>query len=145
MPGSFWYYAIKHSAHMMNMIPGKYYGMLAPPFMLAHGVCPDQRTWIPFFSLCYFHHKKDSDPSRSKNQAHTLNGIIVGRSRTSNAILVYNPHNQCYYKYKPDSYQLDPYRLPSFVYPTIVYNGGLFVSLHWDDASPISEPYPPGT
>ncbi len=61
----------------------------------------------------------------------------------SNAILVYNPHNQRYYK--PDSYRLDPYGLPSSVYPMIVYNGGIFVSLHWDDAAPISKPYPPGT
>jgi hypothetical protein len=111
--------------------------------MLIHGVCPDQRTWIPLFLLCYFHHKKDSDSLRSKNQAHTLDSIIVGRSPTSNAILVYNPCNQHYYK--PDSYRLDPYRLPSLVYPTIVCNGSLFISLHRDDSSPISKPYPPGT
>ncbi len=41
-------------------------------FMLAYGVRPDQRTWIPLFSLCCFHHKKDSDASRSKCQAHTV-------------------------------------------------------------------------
>jgi hypothetical protein len=29
---------------MMNMIPGKYCSKLASPFMLVHGVCPDQRT-----------------------------------------------------------------------------------------------------
>ncbi len=31
------------------------------------------------------------------------------------------------------------------MYPTIKYDGGLFVSLHWDDNPTISEPYPPGT
>ncbi len=31
------------------------------------------------------------------------------------------------------------------VYPTIKYNGGLFVSLHWDEMASISEPFPPGT
>ncbi len=70
-------------------------------------------------------------------------GIVIGCSPTSNAILVYNPQNQRYYK--PDSYKLDPYRVPSSVYPTIKYDGGLFVSLHRDDNPPISEPYPPGT
>jgi hypothetical protein len=40
MPRSFWYFAIKHSARMMNMIPGKYCGQLASPFMLVHGVRP---------------------------------------------------------------------------------------------------------
>ena len=143
MPRSFWYYAVKHSARMMNMIPGRYKNKLASPFMLAHGVRPDQRTWIPIFSLCYFHHEKDSDAQRSKTQAHTMDGIIIGRSTTSNAILVYNPRNQRYYE--PDSYKIDPYRLPTSVYPTIIYDGGLFVSLHRGDVPVISEPYPPGT
>jgi hypothetical protein len=44
MPRTFWYYAIKHSARMMNMIPGKYGSKLASPFMLAHGTRPDPRT-----------------------------------------------------------------------------------------------------
>jgi hypothetical protein len=56
MPRSFRYYAIKHSSGMMNMIPGKYKTKLASPFMLVHGVRPDQRTWLPLFSMCYFHH-----------------------------------------------------------------------------------------
>ena len=143
MPRTFWYYAVKHAARMMNMVPGRYNKKLASPFMLVHGVRPDPRTWLPIFSLCYFHHEKDSDASRSKNQAHTLDGIILGRSPTSNAILVYNPRNQRYYE--PDSYKIDTYRLPSSVYPTIIYDGGLFVSLHRGDVPAISEPYPPGT
>ncbi len=128
---------------MMNVIPGKYKGKLASPFMLVHGVHPDQWAWLPIFSLCYFHHEKDSDPLRSKNQAHTLDGIIIGRSPTSTVILVYNPPSQKYYK--PDSYCLYPSCLPSLVYPTIKYNGGLFVSLHWDKVASISKPFPPGT
>ena len=83
------------------MIPGKYGAKLASPFMLAHGTRPDNRTWLPLFSVCYFHHEKDSDASRSKSQAHTMDGILLGRSPTSNAILVYNPRNQKYYE--PDS------------------------------------------
>jgi hypothetical protein len=94
MPRTFWYFAIKHSARMMNMIPGKYKGKLASPFMLVHGVRPDPRTWLLLFWLCYFHHEKDSDTSRSKNQAHTLDGIVIGRSSTLNALLVYDPRNQ---------------------------------------------------
>ncbi len=67
MPRTFWYYAIKHLARMMNMIPGKYRGKLASPFMLVHGIRPDPRTWLPLFLICYFHHKKDSNASRSKS------------------------------------------------------------------------------
>ena len=46
--------------------------------------------------------------------------------------------------YKPDSYKIDPYCLPSLVYPTIRYDGGLFISLHRDEAPAISKPYPRG-
>ncbi len=126
---------------MMNMILWKYRGKLASPFMLVHGVCPDQWTWILLFSHCCFHHEKDSNTTCSKSQAHTMNGILLGFSPISNAVLMYNPWNQNYYE--PDSYSLNPYWLPSSVYPTIRYNGGLFVSLHQDDAAVISKLYPP--
>ena len=111
--------------------------------MLAHGTRHDNRTWLPLFSICYFHHEKDSDASRLKSQAHTMDGILLGRSPTSNAILVYNPRNQKYYE--PDSYKINPYRVPSSVYPTIKYDGGIFVSLHRDNNPAISKPYSPGT
>ena len=78
MPCTFWYYPIKHSTRMMNLIPGKYGTKLASPFMLAHGTGLDPRTWLSLFSVCYFHHKKDSNASRSKSQAHTMDGIVLG-------------------------------------------------------------------
>ncbi len=143
MPRSFWYFAICRAASMMNVIPGKYNGKLTSPFTFLHGERPDQRAWLPIFSLCYFHHENNSDASCSKNQAHTLDSIIVGRDPTSTAILVYNPCNQKYYK--PDSYHINPYRLPSLVYSTVKYDGGLFISLHRDEIASISEPFPPGT
>ena len=79
---------------MMNMIPGKYGTKLASPFMLAHGTRPDPITWLPLFSVCYFHHEKDTDAVRSKSQAHTMDGIVLGRSPMPKAILVYNLQNQ---------------------------------------------------
>ena len=143
MPKNFWFYSIKHAARMMNMIPGKYKGKLCSPFMLAHGAKPDQRTWFPIFSMCYFHHEKDGDVIRSNNQAHTMDGIAIGRCTDSNALLVYNPRNKQFYQ--PDSYRLDPYRLPGSVYPSMVYDGGLFCSLYRDKNHSFQEPYPPGT
>jgi len=85
MPQSFWFFAITHAACMMNAIPGKVGSGLASPFLLVHDVGHNERTWIPLFSLCYyFHHTKDGDLSGSKHQARTMDGIIVGRSPTSN-------------------------------------------------------------
>jgi hypothetical protein len=92
-------------------------------FLLVNGVGHDKPNWIPIFSLCYFHHDHDGNQQQSKHQAHTMDRIVIGRSPTSNALLVYNPRNKKYYK--PDSYQIDPYCLPGLVYPDIKYNGGL--------------------
>jgi hypothetical protein len=74
---------------------------------------------------------------------HTMDGIIIGCSPTSNALLVYNPRNKQYYE--PDSYRIDSYRLPGLVYHDIHYDGGLFCQLMRDDNSSIEEKYPPGT
>jgi hypothetical protein len=49
MPCTFWFYAITYAARMMNAIPGKHSGCLASPFLLAHGMGHDERTWIPLF------------------------------------------------------------------------------------------------
>jgi len=89
MPRLFWFYAIVHSARMMNAIPGKFGGKLASPFLLVHGSGHDECTWFPLFSVCYFHHERGGDIPRSHCQSHTLDGIAIGRSPTSNALLVY--------------------------------------------------------
>jgi hypothetical protein len=72
IPQNFWYFAIQQAARMMNVVSRKYTGKLASPFMLIHGVCPDQQAWLPIFPLSYFYHKTDSNALCSKNQAHTL-------------------------------------------------------------------------
>jgi len=143
MPRSFWFFSIVHSARMMNAIPGKLHGKLASPFLLVHRVGHDERTWFPLFSVCYFHHDRDGAVTYSHTQAHTMDGIAVGRSPTSNALLVYNPRTKRYYE--PDSYRLDLYRLPSSVYPYLTYDGGLFCLLCWDDNPSMEELDPPGS
>jgi hypothetical protein len=117
MPRSYWFFAITHAAWMMNAIPGKFGDRLALPFLLIHGVGHDERTWIPLFSLCYFHHEKDGNDTRTKHMAHMMDGAIVGRSPTSNALMVFNPWNGQYFE--PDSYRIDLYCLPCSVYPTL--------------------------
>ena len=116
---------------MMNAIPGKLKGALVSPFLLVHSIGNNKCTWIPLSSLSYFHHRIDGDQKRSKHQAHMMDGIIIGRSLTSNALLVYNPWNKPYYE--PDSYRIDSYCLPASVYADMKYDGGLFCSLLRDD------------
>jgi hypothetical protein len=143
MPCTFWFHAITHLAWMTNAIPGTYLGHLTPPFLLVHGIGHDEHTWIPLFSICYFHQDKDSDQQRSKHQAHTMDGIVIGRLPTSNALLVCNLLN-CKY-YEPNSYCIDPYHLPTSVYLDIKYDGGLFCSLLHNENPHTEEKYPPGT
>ncbi len=88
MPRYFWFFLVGHSARMMNAIPGKLHGKLASPFLLVHNVGHDKRTWFPLFLVCYFHHDRDGGVACSHSQAHTLDGIAVGCSPTSNALLV---------------------------------------------------------
>jgi hypothetical protein len=127
MPRTFWFYTITHSARLMNPILGKHSGHLASSLLLVHGIGHNERTWIPLFSLCYFHHECNGDTDWLKLQAHTMDGIVIGRSTTSNSLLVYNPRNKQYYEL--DSYRLDSYRLPGSDYPDMKYDGGLFCSL----------------
>ncbi len=61
MPWPFWFYAVIHSARMMNAVPGKLVGKLASPFLLAHSVGYDKRAWFPLFLVCYFHHERDGN------------------------------------------------------------------------------------
>jgi hypothetical protein len=92
---------------MMNAIPGKLHRKLASPFLLVHGVGHDERTWFPLFLVCYFHHGKDGAVACLHNQAHTMDGIAVGCSPTSNVLLVYNLRTKQYYEL--DSYRFDSY------------------------------------
>ena len=117
MPHNFWFYAIMHAVRMMNAIPGKYKDHLASPFLLVQGVGHNERTWIPLFLLCYFHHMKDGNDTHLKHMAHTMDGVVIGCSPTSNAIMVYNARNRQYYKL--DSYCLGSYCLFGISLPHI--------------------------
>ena len=85
----------------MNMILGKLKDKLVSPFMLVRGTQADSCMWFPLFSICYFHHEKDSNIIRSKNQAHKMDGIAIGCCPISNAMLIHNPCNK--QLYEPDS------------------------------------------
>ena len=143
MPQSFWFYAVVCSGHMMNAIPGKFGGKLVFPFLLAHGVGHDECTWFPLFSVCYFHHERDGAVPCFHCQSHTMDGLAIGPSPTSNTMLVYSPQTKQYYE--PDSYCLDPYRLPFLVYPTLKYDEGFFCLLYRDVNVSTEELYPLGT
>ena len=92
---------------MMIMIPGKLKTQLSSPFMLVHGTKSDIWSWFPLFSVCYFHTMEDGSISRFNNQANAMDSIAVGRSPTTNALLVYNTRKKKLYE--PETYSLNPY------------------------------------
>ena len=143
MPRDYWYFAIAHAARMMNMTPGNMSGKITTPFELVHRVAPDVRTWIPLFSIVYFH-LNNTDGDAASFDSDAMIGIAVGRSDKTNGLKVYNPSTKNYYE--PYSYKFDPSRRPSSEWPRIQYDGGLYVDLYHDSHhNNVPEPYPPGT
>ena len=57
---------------------------------------PQQTHLVSSLLCCYFHHEKDRGVARSHSQAHNTDGIVIGHSPTSNALLVYNPRTKKY-------------------------------------------------
>ena len=139
-----WYDAIRHSAMMINQIPGRLGRKLTTPYELVHGSKPQSATWFELFSLGYFNHDTNNGESRSTSQAQTLDGITVGRDACSNTILFYNPVSKSYYH--PPAFSLDESCPPITNYPkSIKFDGGLTCGLLRYHTDLINEPFPPGT
>ena len=95
---------------MLNQVPGRLGLKLNTLFELFHNAKPDSKIWLELFSIGYFNHDTDNNESRSKLQAHTLDGITVGRDDRYNSIIFYNPITSTYYL--PPALRLDKSRLP---------------------------------
>ena len=140
---NYWFYAIAHATTMLNQVPGRLGGKLTSPFELVHGVKPDAKTWFELFSVGYFSHDTDGSSKRAKCDAHTLDGIAVGRDDRSNTVVFYNPITKRYYH--PPAFKLDEARLPVTSFPkSIRYDGGLTCGLLRNKSDPTPEPFPPG-
>ena len=140
----FWYFAVRHSAMMLNQVPGRLGLALTTPFELVHNSKPDSNTWFELFSIRYFNHDTDNAESHSKLQAHTLGGIAVGRDDRSNSIIFYNPITSSYYR--PPDFRINESRLPINNFPnSLRFDGGLTCGLLRNKTDPIHEPFPPGT
>ena len=128
---------------MMNHIPARFRKKLATLFLLVRRTQADCRSWLSLFSVGYFYHNKDGDVTRSHNQAHTMDNVIIGCSPNSNAALFYNPRNKQFYE--PDLYRIDPHRLSGSIYSNIKYDGGLFCSLRRNNTPNQDKKFPQGT
>ena len=129
---------------ILNQFPGWLGLELTTPFEIVHNSKADSKTWFELFSIGYFNHETYNAESRSKLQARTLDGIVVGRYDRSNSIIFYYPITSSYYR--PPYFRLDESRLPIINFPnSLHFDGGLTCSLIRNNTNPICEPFPPGT
>ena len=93
-----------------NRIPARVNDKLTTSLELVHHVPPETCTWFPLFSIIYFYKAMDEDQDCTSFQSKAMQGITVGHSTKINALSIYNPTINHYYK--PDIYKLDPSCLP---------------------------------
>ena len=110
-----WYFEVIHAAMIINQVTGRLGLKLTTPFELVHNSKPNSKTWFELFFIGYFNHDIDNAEIRSKLQAHTLDGIAVGRYYWSNSIIFYSPITSSYYR--PPDFRLDESRLPITNFP----------------------------
>ena len=90
MPRSFWYWAIRHSNRVSNMIPVKLNDKLTTPHELVYNTKLDYRMLFRLFSTTYFSRHKDGTTQRTMAQAHSMQGIAVGYSEVANGMEIWN-------------------------------------------------------
>ena len=101
-------------------------------------------SWLKYPIENNSNHVTDNGESCSKFQAHTLDGITVGRDDRSHSIIFYNPITSSYYRH-PD-FRLDESRLLITSFPkSLHFDGVLNCSLLINKTDPIHDPFPPGT
>ena len=140
----FWWFTVKHTAFMLNQVPGRINRRLTTPYDLVYGRNCAQRHGSDFPLLATSNHDKDNTESHSTSQAQTLEGIAVGRDDRTNTIIFYNPLTKSYYH--PPAFCLDALCLPVTNIPSSIrFDCDLTFGIlqNWKD--PVPEPFPPGT
>ena len=94
----FCYFVVRHASIILNQVPRRLCLKLTTCFELVRNAKPYSKTWFELFSIGYFNHHIDNSERRSKLQAHTLDGIAVGRYDKSNSIIFNNPITSSYYR-----------------------------------------------
>ena len=128
---------------MLKEVPGQLGLKLTTAFELVKNAKPDSKTWFKLSSIVYFNHDTDNAESRSKLQAHILDGITVGRYDRYNSIIFYNPITSSYYP--PPDFRLNESRLLITNFPNYLrFDGDLTCGLLRDKPDSIHKPFPPG-
>ena len=143
MPRKYWWWALRHAAQVVNMLPCSVDGIKTSPLELVFGVRPDYSILVPIFAVTYFRHLRDGARSRDGMESRVMQSILLGRSERADGYILYSPHTKEFYvssECKIDQRSCTPTTF------NLIYDGGIFFGLY--DSSPVAqgvEPYPPGT
>ena len=144
LPRAFWYWALREAFHRMNMLPVQIGpSKWSSPLELFYERAPDYRVPFPFGSIGYFHRPNDGKRRRQTFESRSFVGIAVGRSDFCNGLIFYNPDLQTFSV--SSDYSLDTDRSVSDAFPSLVYDGGIQLSLWACDNGFVKSIYPPGT
>ena len=125
---------------ILNQVPGRLGLKLTIPFELVHNYKPDSTAWFELFSIGYFNHDIDNAESRYKLQAHTLDGIAVGRNDRPNSIIFYNPITSSYYR--PTALLIYELRIPINIFTnSLRFYDALTCGLLRNKTDTIHEPF----
>ena len=128
---------------IQNIFLIKYNKTYTSPHELVFTGKPNYCQLITIFSTVYFSHTKDNTKVRTNVQVHTLTGISVGQSDTSNGLLVYNPITK--ELYTTSIYKMDEVNATK-TYFNLPYDGGMFSGIYSTDTHlTIPENFPIGT
>ena len=129
---------------MINQVPGRLWLKPTTPFELVHKTKPDSKIWFGIFSVGYFNNTVDNIESRSKFQAHTLDGIAGGRDDKSDAIIFYNPFPSSYYFPPGFCLNVSQFPITNFTY-SLRFDVCLICGLLENKTDHIYDPFPSGT
>ena len=116
-------------------------GEWTTPLTLFYGQRPDYRVLFEFGAIGYFNRPTDGPRQRRTFESHSFVGIALGRSDFCNGVVFYNP-DQHSFSVSSD-YTLDVDRGVSDAFPSLVYDGGLQLSLL--DRTEAKVLHPPGS
>ena len=144
LPRIYWYWALREAFHRMNLLPVQVGpSKWSTPLQLFYERPADFRVLFPFGSIGYFHRPSDGKRRRQTFESRSFVGVAVGRSDFCNGLLFYNPDLQTFSV--SSDYSLDVDRGVSDAFPSLVYDGGLQLSLWARDNGLAKSIYPPGT
>ena len=92
LPSKYWYFALKRSVEVLNMMPRTHNGTITTPFEQAFHIKPDYRNLLPMFCTAYIRQERDTGGQHKNSwSSKSLKCILVGKCNSSDSLLFYHP------------------------------------------------------